>query len=331
MAILRYIVVHTRWTALFASVFSKQKSSVEILLKLGANPNIPSDKGETPLQFARKQKLDDLAELLSKNTSSSAILIDDDNTTLSNPSLPPSNSNSTNISVVSNSSSLSSAQHVNNNNNNNISNSTSMITNNNNSNHNNSSVVSSNTVQHAEEEGKQNNDEENIWDIINEGIKLSEDLDEKLNGLSLSDKKSRVEEEELLLSPLVFESESLQVISFRYPDHFTHKFGDLDYTTRMLTIHFVLESTLLTEHLISKLQGKFNVGNEFKLVENQVPTRKISIKYQVSKEVDLNTLKTSITDIHSKIGNDIKPLRYLLLIFSKNKKVVNLEETTIDL
>ena len=278
--------------------------------------------------------MDDLAELLSKNTSSSAILIDDDNTTLSNPSLPPSNSNSTNISVVSSSSSsLSSAQHVNNNNNN-ISNSTSIITNNNNSNHNNSSVVSSKTivtVQHDDEEEKQNNDEENIWDIINEGIKLSEDLDEKLNGLSLSDKKSRVEEEELLLSPLVFESESLQVISFRYPDHFTHKFGDLNYTTRMLTIHFVLESTLLTEHLISKLQGKFNVGNEFKLVENQVPTRRISIKYQVSKEVDLNTLKTSITDIHSKIGNDIKPLRYLLLIFSKNKKVVNLEETTIDL
>jgi hypothetical protein len=53
-------------TPLYAAVFDNKPEIVASLLALGADPTIPNEVGETPLQLAQRQKFTEIVQILTK-------------------------------------------------------------------------------------------------------------------------------------------------------------------------------------------------------------------------------------------------------------------------
>ena len=56
-------------TPLYASVVSKKPDAVKLLLDHGADPSIPNFLKETPLELAKRLKIEDITKLLERKTS----------------------------------------------------------------------------------------------------------------------------------------------------------------------------------------------------------------------------------------------------------------------
>lgn len=59
-------------TPLYAAVFDNKPEIVASLLALGADPAIPNEVGETPLQLAQKRNFTEIVQILTKESSNKA-------------------------------------------------------------------------------------------------------------------------------------------------------------------------------------------------------------------------------------------------------------------
>jgi ankyrin repeat protein len=59
-------------TPLYAAVFDNKPEIVASLLALGADPTIPNEVGETPLQLAQKRHFAEIVQILTKESSNQA-------------------------------------------------------------------------------------------------------------------------------------------------------------------------------------------------------------------------------------------------------------------